>query len=185
MGIWNNGWNGTDLMDYHIFLLLNSFFSFLLFITNGLFWAYSLLHTLPFSTSPLFCFSRFLLPRVILLLCFRTGLGGLARKRHFLVVETSHRIRAVCMLDSIIRDGDGDGWEQDQDFPRLLFSAVMKVCVCVCVCVDRDKQTNNVEVLDEPCLPTLSLKITIKVVLIESCLLVTFLDEGGSRLSLL
>jgi hypothetical protein len=53
------------------------------------------------------------------------------------------------------------------------------------VCVDRDKQTNNVEVLDEPCLPTLSLKITIKVVLIESCLLVTFLDEGGSRLSLL
>jgi hypothetical protein len=55
----------------------------------------------------------------------------------------------------------------------------------VCVCVDRDKQTNNVEVLDEPCLPTLSLKITIKVVLIESCLLVTFLDEGGSRLSLL
>lgn len=57
--------------------------------------------------------------------------------------------------------------------------------VCVCVCVDRDKQTNNVEVLDEPCLPTLSLKITIKVVLIESCLLVTFLDEGGSRLSLL
>lgn len=55
----------------------------------------------------------------------------------------------------------------------------------MCVCVDRDKQTNNVEVLDEPCLPTLSLKITIKVVLIESCLLVTFLDEGGSRLSLL
>ena len=98
-------------------------------------------------------------------------------------MEKLHRIRAVCMLDSIIRDGNGDGWEQDQDFPRLLFSAVMKVCVCACV--DRDKQTTNVEVLDEPCLPTLSLKITIKVVLIESCLLVTFLDEGGSRLSLL
>ena len=67
----------------------------------------------------------------------------------------------------------------------IIFGSNEGVCVCVCVCVDRDKQTNNVEVLDEPCLPTLSLKITIKVVLIESCLLVTFLDEGGSRLSLL
>ena len=112
MGIWNNGWNGTDLMDYHIFLLLIPSF-LLLFITNGLCWAYYLLHTLPFSTSPLFCFSRFLLPRVILLLCFRTGLGGLARKRHFLVVETSHRIRAVCMLDSKFAMVMAmDGWDK-------------------------------------------------------------------------
>jgi hypothetical protein len=55
----------------------------------------------------------------------------------------------------------------------IIFGSNEGVCVCVCVCVDRYKQ------------PTLSLKITIKVVLIESCLLVTFLDEGGSRLSLL
>ena len=171
-----------DLMDYHIFLLLlPSFLLFIITVGRILSCTLSLFRLLP-------CFALTLSRSCyILLLCFRTGLGGLARKRHFLVVEKLHRIRAVCMLDSIIRDGNGDGWEQDQDFPRLLFSAVMKVCVCVCVCVcvDRDKQTNNVEVLDEPCLPTLSLKITIKVVLIESCLLVTFLDEGGSRLSLL
>jgi hypothetical protein len=140
MGIWNNGWNGTDLMDYHIFLLLNSFFSSL---HHGLCWANSLLHTLPFSDFSLVLLLRFL-ASVILLLCFRTGLGGLARKRHFLVVETSHRIRAVACL---IRNSR---WRWRWMGKRLGSPTFIIFGSNEGVCVDRDKQTNNVEVLDEP-----------------------------------
>jgi hypothetical protein len=132
--------NGMDLMDYHIFLLLlPSFLLFIITVGRILSCTLSFFRLLP-------CFALTLSRSCyILLLYFRTGLGGLARKGISWLWK--HRI-AYVRFACLIRNSR---WRWRWMGIRLGFPTFIIFGSNEGVCVDRDKQTNkHVEVLDEP-----------------------------------